>query len=51
MPGGLSRQAVLRNDVIFGSVNANMQHYQQAAEGLAAADRGWLRRLITRRSR
>ena len=47
--GGLNRQAVLRNDVIFGSVTANMRHYRQAAEALAAADRGWLRRLITRR--
>jgi len=47
--GSLNRQAVLRNDVIFGSVNANMRHYRQAAEALAAADRGWLRRLITRR--
>ena len=35
--------------MIFGSVNANMRHYRQAAEALAAADRGWLRRLITRR--
>jgi hypothetical protein len=33
----------------LGSVNANRRHYQAAAEALAAADRDWLERLITRR--
>jgi threonine dehydrogenase-like Zn-dependent dehydrogenase len=47
--GGLNRNAVLRNDVIFGSVNANRRHYDAAAKALAAADASWLARLITRR--
>jgi threonine dehydrogenase-like Zn-dependent dehydrogenase len=47
--GGLNRVAVLENDVIFGSVNANRRHYEAAGVALAAADRDWLRRLITRR--
>jgi threonine dehydrogenase-like Zn-dependent dehydrogenase len=47
--GGLNRGIVLQNDAIFGSVNANRRHYQQAAQALARADRSWLERLITRR--
>ncbi len=47
--GGLNRAIVLQNDVVFGSVNANLRHYQLAADALAGADRGWLARLITRR--
>ncbi|HZQ29374.1 MAG TPA: glucose 1-dehydrogenase [Acidimicrobiales bacterium] len=47
--GLLNRQMVLQNDVVFGSVNANRDHYQAAADALAAADRSWLGRLITRR--
>ena len=47
--GGFNRQAVLSNDVVFGTVNANRAHYQAAAGALAKADRGWLSRLITRR--
>lgn len=47
--GGLNRGLVLQNDVVFGSVNANRRHYEQAAEALGKADRGWLERLITRR--
>ncbi len=47
--GGMNRNAVLRNDVVFGSVNANRRHYQAAAEALTEADQGWLERLITRR--
>jgi glucose 1-dehydrogenase len=39
---------VLQNSVIFGSVNANRQHYELAAEALARADPGWLADLITR---
>lgn len=46
--GGLNRGIVLENDVVFGSVNANRRHYEQAADALAAADRGWLERLLTR---
>jgi threonine dehydrogenase-like Zn-dependent dehydrogenase len=47
--GAMNREIVLQNDAIFGSVNANRRHYEQAAEALAAADAGWLERLITRR--
>ena len=47
--GELNRTLVLENDVVFGSVNANRRHYEAAAAALAAADRGWLERLITRR--
>jgi len=45
----LNRTIVLENDLVFGSVNANMRHYRAAADALARADRGWLERLITRR--
>jgi len=47
--GALNRSLVLENDVVFGTVNANRRHYAAAAEALAAADRDWLGRLITRR--
>lgn len=46
--GWLNRTAVLENDVIFGTVNANRRHYEAGGEALARADRDWLRRLITR---
>src|SRR5215203_784470 len=39
---------VLQNNVIVGSVNANKRHWYKAGQALAAADRGWLARLITR---
>jgi glucose 1-dehydrogenase len=48
-PGLLNRNMVLQNSVLFGSVNANRQHYEQAAKSLAQADPGWLADLITRR--
>ena len=41
--------AVLKNNVLVGSVNANKRHWYKAAENLARADRNWLSRLITRR--
>jgi threonine dehydrogenase-like Zn-dependent dehydrogenase len=47
--GALNRGLVLQNDVVFGSVNANLRHYDAAAGALAKADRSWLERLITRR--
>jgi threonine dehydrogenase-like Zn-dependent dehydrogenase len=47
--GSINRDLVLQNNVVLGSVNANRRHYQAAAEALAAADRVWLERLITRR--
>ena len=47
----LASDAVLKNVVIFGSVNANRRHYYRAATALARADRSWLEQLITRRVR
>jgi threonine dehydrogenase-like Zn-dependent dehydrogenase len=47
--GALGREIVLRNDAIFGSVNANRAHYEQAAQALADANSDWLQQLITRR--
>jgi threonine dehydrogenase-like Zn-dependent dehydrogenase len=47
--GALNNEVVLENDVVFGSVNANRRHFEQAGEALAKADHDWLRRLITRR--
>ena len=47
--GAVNRDLVLENDVVFGSVNANLRHYEQAVEALERADRSWLERLITRR--
>jgi len=47
--GGLNRELVLENDVVLGSVNANLAHYRDAAAALAGADRGWLDRIVTRR--
>jgi threonine dehydrogenase-like Zn-dependent dehydrogenase len=47
--GSINRDLVLQNNVVLGSVNANRRHYEAAAAALAAADRSWLERLITRR--
>ena len=47
--GAIARRLVLENDVVFGSVNANRRHYEQAAAALAAADPTWLDGLVTRR--
>jgi len=47
--GALNRDIVLENEVIFGSVNANRRHYEAAVRALAAAERSWLERLVTRR--
>ena len=47
--GGFNRKLVLNNEVVFGAVNANLGHYQQAAGALNRANRKWLDRLITRR--
>jgi threonine dehydrogenase-like Zn-dependent dehydrogenase len=43
--------AVLRNNVVVGSVNANKRHWYRAGEELTRADRKWLERLITRREK
>ena len=45
----VAASAVLKNNVIIGSVNANKRHWYKAGEALARADRSWLGRLITRR--
>ena len=46
----LNRNMVLRNQVVFGTVNAGRRHWEQAAAAaLAAADPGWLTGLIARR--
>jgi threonine dehydrogenase-like Zn-dependent dehydrogenase len=50
-PGLLNRNLVLENDVVVGSVNANLRHYRLAAEALARADLDWLGRLVSRRVR
>ena len=42
---------MLDNDVVVGSVNANLRHYAKAAEALAAADLDWLGRVVNRRVR
>ena len=47
--GALNRTMVLENEAVVGSVNANRHHYQVGADALAAANRDWLARLITRR--
>jgi threonine dehydrogenase-like Zn-dependent dehydrogenase len=47
--GTISREMVLQNDVVFGTVNANETHYRAAIDTLARANRQWLSRLITRR--
>ena len=45
----LAASAVLKNNVIVGSVNANKRHWYKAGNVLARADRKWLSGLITRR--
>jgi glucose 1-dehydrogenase len=47
--GEINRTMVLDNDTVFGSVNANRQHYEDAVAALQRADKHWLARLITRR--
>ncbi len=48
-PTTVLTDTVLKNMVLFGSVNANRRHYFLAARALAKAERSWLERLITRR--
>ena len=43
--------AVLRNNVVVGSVNANKRHWYRAGGELAKANRKWLEGLITRREK
>jgi glucose 1-dehydrogenase len=48
-PAEVGQGVVLQNNVIVGSVNANRRHFYKASLALAAADRGWLAQLISRR--
>ena len=45
----MNRAMVLRNLVLFGTVNAGRRHWEQAVDALATADPAWLQRMITRR--
>ncbi len=47
--GALNRTMVLDNDAVFGTVNANRKHYEDAVDALRRANKAWLSRLITRR--
>jgi len=47
----IAAAAVLKNNVIVGSVNANKRHWYRAGQNLASSDRAWLSRLITRREK
>jgi threonine dehydrogenase-like Zn-dependent dehydrogenase len=47
--GGVNRTVVLENETVFGCVNANRKHYEDAVRALQRADQQWLGRLITRR--
>jgi len=47
----LAAAAVLKNNAVVGSVNANKRHWYKAGQALARADRSWLARLVTRRER
>ncbi len=47
--GKINRTMVLDNNVVFGTVNANRKHFEDAVEALQRADKAWLGRLITRR--
>jgi glucose 1-dehydrogenase len=46
--GGFNRKLVLGNEVVFGSVNANRRHYENAARALAKANPAWLSQIISR---
>lgn len=45
----LAHEMVMENDAIFGTVNANRRHYEQAVGLLEEADRSWLERMVNRR--
>ncbi|HLI45468.1 MAG TPA: glucose 1-dehydrogenase [Acidimicrobiales bacterium] len=47
--GLVNRSMVLANEAVVGSVNANRRHYEAAAAALAAAERSWLAKLVTRK--
>ena len=45
----IAAEAVLRNKVVIGSVNANKRQWYKAGQALARADRSWLSGLVSRR--
>jgi len=45
----LARNLVLENRTIFGTVNSNRRHYEEAARVLAQADPTWLGQIVNRR--
>jgi threonine dehydrogenase-like Zn-dependent dehydrogenase len=45
----MNRNLVLRNAVLFGTVNAGRRHWEQAVDALSTADPAWLQGMITRR--
>jgi len=45
----IARAMVLENRIVFGTVNANRRHYEEAARVLTQADESWLGRLVNRR--
>ena len=45
----LASAAVLKNNVVVGTVNANKRHWYRAGQVLSHADPAWLAKLITRR--
>ncbi|MFD4671432.1 alcohol dehydrogenase catalytic domain-containing protein [Lentzea sp. NPDC058450] len=47
--GQINRDLVLRNGIVFGTVNSNPRHYREASAVLDRADLDWLSALITRR--
>lgn len=47
----VATDAVLKNKVVVGSVNANKRHWHKGREALARADRNWLSKLISRREK
>jgi threonine dehydrogenase-like Zn-dependent dehydrogenase len=47
--GQVNRDLVLRNGIVFGTVNANVRHYREASAVLDRADDAWLQSMITRR--
>jgi glucose 1-dehydrogenase len=47
----VATQAVLKNKVVVGSVNANKRHWFKGGEALARADRKWLAHLVSRREK
>lgn len=44
----LARGLVLENRTVFGTVNANRRHYEEAVRVLAEANQSWLGRLVNR---